>query len=323
MRALVSMLWLLALPACASGGEQPLRIATWNAEWLLLPGEYDALMADCLPEGRRARGDERALYCDLGTGRRWSEQDFGRLAAFAATVDADVVALQEVDGVGAAARLFPSHEFCFTARRHVQNVGFAIRRGLPHRCNRDYRRLGLEGGDVRWGADLTLFPGTPREFRLLAVHLKSGCTWDPLTAGRQPCEVLARQVPLLEAWIDARAGEGVPFMVLGDFNRQLGRERGPARDAAGRIVALWPEIDDGDPPGADLALAGAGLRPVACLPGEKSRPPIDHLLLGEKAARAMRDGSYRMWAYPAEPRGARWPDHCIRSVEIDAARLGR
>jgi endonuclease/exonuclease/phosphatase family metal-dependent hydrolase len=322
MRALIAIMGLLALPACASAAGEPLRIATWNPEWLLLPAEFDALMADCLPEGRRARGDERALYCDLGAGRRWSDADLDRLAAFAATVDADVVALQEVDGAAAARRLFPSHEFCFTARRHVQNVGFAVRRGLPHRCNPDYRRLGLEDGDVRWGADLTLFPGTKRELRLLAVHLKSGCAWDPLTAGRQPCETLARQVPILEAWIDARAREGAPFVVLGDFNRQLGREQGPARDGAGRTVAIWPEIDDGDPPGADLVNAGAGRRPAACRPGEKPRPPIDHLLLGGPAAEALRQGSYRMWPYPAEPRGARWPDHCIRSIELDTGRLG-
>jgi endonuclease/exonuclease/phosphatase family metal-dependent hydrolase len=323
MRGLIAMLWLLALPACATGGAEPLRIATWNAEWLLEPAEFDALMANCLPEGRRARGGDRALYCNLGTERRWSGQDLGRLAAFAATVDADVVALQEVDGAPPAARLFPSHEFCFTARRHVQNVGFAVRRGLPNRCNADYRELGLEDDDVRWGADLTLFPGTPRELRLLSVHLKSGCAWDPLTARRQPCEVLARQVPVLEAWIDARAREGVPFVVLGDFNRQLGRELGPARDGAGRPMAIWPEIDDGDPPGADLTNAGDGRRPAACRPGEKPRPPIDHLLLGEKAAAALREGSYRMWAYPDEPRGARWPDHCIRSIDIDTGRLGR
>ena len=323
MRGLMLAIGLLALPACAADGGEPLRIATWNAEWMLEPAEFDALMARCLPEGRRARGGERALYCNVGRERRWSEADLDRLAAFAATLDADVVALQEVDGPEVARRLFPAHDFCFTARRHVQNVGFAVRRGLPHRCNPDYRPLGLEEDDVRWGADLTLFPGTPRELRLLSVHLKSGCAWDPLTADRQPCGVLARQVPALEAWIDARAREGVPFAVLGDYNRQLGREQGPARDGAGRTAAIWPEIDDGDPPGADLTNPGAGVRPVACRPTDKPRPAIDHLVLGEKATAALREGSYRMWPYPAEPRGARWPDHCVRSVDLDTARLGR
>ncbi len=315
-------LCLAALPACAGDEGGTLRVATWNAEWLLEPAAFDALMEDCLRPGRRARGGERALPCDLGEGRRWSDADLDRLAAFAATLDADVIALQEVDGPAAARRLFPGHGLCFTARRHVQNVGFAVRPGLPFRCNPDYRPLGLEDDDVRWGADLSLFPGGPRELRMLSVHLKSGCAWDPLTANRQPCAVLARQLPPLERWIDDRAREGVAFMVLGDFNRQLGRERGPARDGAGRALAVWPELDDGDPPGADLTNAGEGLRPAACRPGEKPRPPVDHLLLGARAAAALRPGSYRMWAYPDRPRGARWPDHCVRSVELDPGRLG-
>lgn len=323
MRMLLAVLALFALPACAGEVREPLRLATWNAEWLVLPAEFDALLARCLPEGRRARGGERALYCNVGPERRWSDADLDRLAAFAATVDADVVALQEVDGVGAARRLFPAHELCFTRREHVQNVGFAIRRGLPFRCNDDYRALGLPEDDVRWGADVTLFPGTSRELRLLGVHLKAGCAWDPLTARREPCAVLARQVPVLEDWIDARAREGVPFAVLGDFNRQLGREQGPARDEAGRTVAIWPELDDGDPPGARLTNAGAGVRPAACRPGERPRPPIDHIVLGEAAAAALVPGSYRMWPYPREPRGARWPDHCIRSVVLDRGRLAR
>jgi endonuclease/exonuclease/phosphatase family metal-dependent hydrolase len=326
VRVTAALLCLLALPACAAPAPAPtatpLTLATWNAEWLLLPQDFDELMQNCVPSGVRAGGSERAVYCNLGAERRWNEADLDRLAGFAATIDADVIALQETDGVAAARRLFPEHEFCFTARQHVQNVGFAIRRGLPHRCNDDYRALGLANNDVRWGADITLFPGTAREIRLLAVHLKAGCAWDPLNANRDPCRVLSQQVPVLEAWIDARAAEGTHFAVLGDFNRQLGRERAPARDEAGRMIALWPEIDDGDPPGANLTNAGAAARPVVCRPGDPLRPPIDHLVLGETLAAALVDGSYRMWPYPTQPAGARWPDHCIFTVTIDTARLG-
>ena len=134
-----------------------------------------------------------------------------RLREFAAKLPADVIALQEIDGVDAARTIFPDHEFCFTKRRHVQNVGFAIRRGLKFRCNRDYQALGLPENDVRWGADLTIEPGTPRETRLLAVHLKASCNRDPLTSDRPDCRTLQRQVPVLEDWIDrrARAGRGL------------------------------------------------------------------------------------------------------------------
>jgi len=226
------------------------------------------------------------------------------------------VALQEVDGPPAASRLFPGWSFYFTARGHVQNVGFAVRPGLPHRCNADYRALGLPEDDARWGADLSLYPGDPREVRLLSVHLKSGCNRDPLTNGSDDCRLLQQQVPVLEAWIDARAADGVPFAVLGDFNRRFDREFAPGRDRTGRIVALWPELDDGAPPEADLFNPDDGRLTEACRQQDPVRPAIDHILLSASLGRGVVPGSFRMWAFPRGASGARWPDHCIRSVRV-------
>lgn len=311
MRAAVLVLLALAGPAAAA---ERLTLATWNLEWLMAPATFDALAADCLGNGRRAGGGERAIPCNIVPKARWSEADLARLAAFAKTLPLDVVALQEVDGPAAAARVFADHSFCFTKRRHVQNVGFAVRRGIPHRCNRDYRALGLADNDVRWGADVTLWPGTKRAIRLLAVHLKSACNRDPLTDPRPACRTLQQQVPALEAWIDRRAREGVAFAVVGDFNRRFDRERGAARDARGRIVAMWPELDDGEPAEADLLDAGADHGPVGCGTGHGARMPIDHIVLGRSLARRLVPGSFRAWDYPA---GRRWPDHCVLSIEVE------
>jgi len=121
-------------------------------------------------------------------------------------------------------------------------------------------------------------------------------------------------VPALEDWIDARAKAGEAFGVVGDFNRRFDREREAGRDAEGRIVALWPEIDDGDPPGADLVDPGAGRGAIGCNNGHGERMPIDYLILGERLARRLAPGSYRTWDYPA---GGRWPDHCVISIELN------
>jgi endonuclease/exonuclease/phosphatase family metal-dependent hydrolase len=299
-----------AVPAIAA---ERLTLATWNMEWMMRPEVFDALAPSCFGRDSRAGGSERAIPCDLVPGGRWSEADLARIRSFAATLPADVIALQEVDGADAARAIFPQHEFCFTSRRAVQNVGFAIRRGLAHRCNRDYRPLGLPGNDVRWGADLTLEPGTVNELRLLAVHLKASCNRDPLGSARDDCRTLQRQVPVLEDWIDRRARAGEAFGVVGDFNRRFDRERESARDAEGAIVALWPEIDDGDPPGADLVDPGAGRGAFGCANGHGERMPIDYLILGERLSRRLVAGSWRAWDYPA---GGRWPDHCVISIEL-------
>jgi endonuclease/exonuclease/phosphatase family metal-dependent hydrolase len=305
---------LAAAFACSATAAERLTLATWNLEWMMRPQVFDALAAKCYGRERRPGGGERSIPCDLAPKGRWGEEDLARLRAFAATLPADVVAMQETDGADAARAIFPQHEFCFTKRRQVQNVGFAIRRGVRFRCNGDLQALGLPEDTVRWGADVTLEPGTPREIRLLAVHLKASCNRDPLTADRDDCRLLQRQVPVLEGWIDQRAAAGDAFGVLGDFNRRFDREREPARDARSAIVAMWPEIDDGEPAGADLVNPGDGHGAVGCGNGHGERMPIDYLILGKRLAGRLVPGSYRVWDYPE---GGRWPDHCVISIDLE------
>lgn len=307
----------LALAFAGGASAERISIGSWNLEWMMTPATFDALAARCEDDRRYGRGGDRSIPCNLVPKGRWSDEDLARLRRFAATLAVDVVALSETDGPQAAAQVFPDRDFCFTRRRHVQNVGFAIRRGIPYRCNRDYRALGLAGNSVRWGADLTLYPGTPREMRLLAVHLKSACNRDPLTNARDDCRTLQQQVPVLENWIDQRARNGDAFAVVGDFNRRFDRERESARDADGRITAMWPELDDGEPAGADLVNAGADHGAVFCNNGHGARMPIDHLVLGRLLSRRLVPGSFRAWEYPA---GGRWPDHCLISIELDLER---
>jgi endonuclease/exonuclease/phosphatase family metal-dependent hydrolase len=305
---------LAAAFACSATAAERLTLATWNLEWMMRPQVFDTLAAKCYGRERRPGGVERSIPCDLAPRGRWGEEDLARLLAFAATLPADVVALQEIDGTDVARTIFPQHEFCFTKRRQVQNVGFAIRRGLRFRCNHDLQALGLPEDTVRWGADVTIEPGTPREMRLLAVHLKASCNRDPLTADRDDCRLLQRQVPVLEDWIDQRAAADDAFGVLGDFNRRFDREREPARDARNAVVAMWPEIDDGEPAGADLLNPGAGHGAVGCGNGHGERMPIDYLILGKRLAGRLVPGSYRVWDYP---QGGRWPDHCVISIELE------
>jgi endonuclease/exonuclease/phosphatase family metal-dependent hydrolase len=308
----------IALALASPGaGADPLRVGTWNLEWLMTPETFDALARNCLGKDQRAGGQDRSIPCDRVPKGRWSEHDLKRLRAFAADADLDVIAMQETDGREVAKRIFPDHVFCFTTRHNVQNVGFGVRRGIPHRCDRDYRALSL-GGDVRRGADLTLYPGTDRAIRLLNVHLKSACNSDPLSESRDACQTLQRQVPILEDWIDRRARAGNAFAVIGDFNRRFDIERETARNAQGQTVAIWPEINDGDPPGAELVNPGVEHGAVGCGNGFGARQPIDHFVLGRKLSRALVAGSYKVWDYR---HNQRWPDHCLLTIELEPERL--
>jgi hypothetical protein len=102
--------------------------------------------------------------------------------------------------------------------------------------------------------------------------------------------------------------------VVGDFNRRFDLERGAARDSGGALIAVWPEIDDGEPPGADLVDPGAEHGPVGCGNGHAKRMPIDYLILGQRLAARLVPGSYRVWDYPE---GGRWPDHCVISIDLE------
>jgi endonuclease/exonuclease/phosphatase family metal-dependent hydrolase len=292
--------WLLGLAAATTpAAELQLRLASWNLEWLVAPATAQAARLACLA------GHNASLPCDVALDLRRGSADFAMLAAYARQLDADVVALQEVEDAGTAARLFKRHDFCFTARHAAQNVGFAIRRGLPYRCGPDYTALSLADSSRR-GATLVLYPGTTAELHLLAVHLKSGCSREPLDAGTPACRTYARQLPVLADWLRQQREAGHRHAVLGDFNRELGD--GSADSLLGVLAA-------GLPAAALLQDAAAGSRFQSCHIGQTFTRYIDHLLLGRDSRLALLPGSFHRTRYAAaDVRRYRLSDHCPVSV---------
>ena len=100
-----------------------LKLSTWNMEWLTARrGTAGGLPADVTP---REAGD------------------YARLRWYAGVLDADVVALEEVDGPEMAARVFTPDRYRlhFTGDGVVQRVGFAVRAGLAFTANPDVTAL--------------------------------------------------------------------------------------------------------------------------------------------------------------------------------------
>ena len=287
-------------PAAAPAPAEWIRIATWNLNRL------HWRTGGALWRGAVAR----------------SPEDYRTLARYARVLDADVIAFQEVNGPRAAARVFPPRDYdLHFSGRHDSRYddiynGFAVRKGTFDRVvKRDHEALGLGSGSryqLRWGVDL-LVSKDGQELRLLNVHLKSKCFSKSLANPRsRACRTLARQVEPLEAWIDARWREGVPFVVLGDFNRELDRH--------GERDHLWAAIADGDPPGLVLHRLSAGRNP-ACWRGTSRhfRYPIDFFVFGARAWKRVDAGSFRQVVWTdadADPRRGLPSDHCPIAVDL-------
>lgn len=291
--AWVPMLSCLLLSACAPTGSHnrmaagTWKIASWNLEHL---AESDGL--GCRPR---------------------TEADYAALRAYAERLDADVIAFQEVENEAAAARVFPesAYTIVMSARPpsgrtgycerdasdgpmiREQKVGYAVRKGIAFERNADFSGLALGDPDLRWGVDITLAGQQP--LRLLAVHLKSGCS---AGSEKEPCPILFEQVPELVQWIAARRQEGVAFAVLGDFNRRLA--------LAGDTV--WKDLNQGAP----LVDAAEG-QASRCL--ERYPDFIDHIVLDAAAAARRVPASFEQFDYGVAE--VDHPsDHCPISVRV-------
>jgi endonuclease/exonuclease/phosphatase family metal-dependent hydrolase len=217
-----------------------------------------------------------------------------------------VVAFQEVDGAAAARAVFDPARFDVMTIDEdvVQRVGLAVRHGIIVERHADVAALDVEPAAVhrlRDGLDATLrFPDGAR-LRLLVVHLKTGCQTDPMEEPRRPqCVLLAAQWQVMADWARARAGEAVPFALLGDFNRVLDRP-----DAASALLEA----------AAPMVRVTAG-QSDPCWDGGAF---IDHIFLGGAARGWEVPGSLRVLRYGGAVTADRWrlSDHCPVSVRID------
>jgi endonuclease/exonuclease/phosphatase family metal-dependent hydrolase len=284
-RLLFLLLLLLASPALA---QPEIKLATWNIAWLTLkPANHPDLPPNLTP-------------------RR--ESDFALLRGYAQRLDADIVALQEIDGEAAAARVFDTRHYLIhlTDEADIQRPGFAIRRTLRVTRNPDLAALDIRAGarrSLRRGADVTVELPNGARLRLLSVHLNAGCREDPFERGPPECESLARQARIIAEWVAARRREGMAFAVLGDFNRRM-----TERDDFLRLV------EAGEP----LARPTAGFASPCWATARGGSPFISHMLLGGPARDWIVPNSLSVLVYAERDRAFRdrLSDHCPVSVRL-------
>ncbi|NHN88218.1 endonuclease/exonuclease/phosphatase family protein [Acetobacter sp. LMG 1627] len=259
------------------------RVTTWNMSWLTLRGAQDSSMpAD--------------VY-------RRTDADIAKLSGYAARLGSDVIAFQEVDGAGVAARVFqaPTYKIFITNDPVVQRVGVAVRNTLTVERHPDVTALNVYSAQaphpLRSGLDITVSDGKG-SLRILVVHLKTGCWDNPPDEQKHACPTLQSQFAVLSDWILERQDEGEAFAVLGDFNRRM---------------------TPGDPFFHELATSAPLLLTTAghaspCWGGEYF---IDHILLGGAAKNWLVPDSLRVMSYKHDGTSPKaLSDHCPVSVEL-------
>jgi hypothetical protein len=258
-----------ALPPAARAALAPLPYCNVH-NGMAFPPERCRAARDDWPRAARYAPDHPCR--DTADLAAWAayEQKLSALRTMFARLDREgigVVALQEVANAAAVGPILPPGWHVATTAelpgtpRIAQHVGVAWRPTVTLRALDAVTALadsGFPDRPLRPGLAFTV-DVNGLAVRMLVVHLKAGCRSRTIDAPLGPtdaqlpaaradaiasdCAMLRYQMPALEAWIDAHAG--VPFAVLGDFNRTLLRE--PPLDTARHRVRL-----DGSHPGDPL-----------------------------------------------------------------------
>jgi hypothetical protein len=265
-----------------------------------------------------------------------------------------VIAFQEVKSwevvEEALGRFAGEFGICVASHHAFQTVAFAWKKTVSSeagRCTSNHDLAIAENPEesdsshsVRPGLALELMiNGAPVTF--MNVHLKAGCA--NLVTGRgfagrkltdpdPACEILNRQVPVIEDWVEDVAGRSPRFVLLGDFNRRIDEEEkagiaaadvrtdgsdpaGPnTKDAWGRVKSsyFWQEITDGSP----------GLYQVPLTFLEKGcggHIGLDHIVISEPIRQMQRlPLSSRMVPVVKNPRQSiKTSDHCPRTTVLE------
>ena len=302
LRKCLLLIVLVPLPLIAAGiwsaretHSDELKLATWNMEWLVTPATAHAGRLAC------RLGKRSALPCDVVQTLARDSADLRRLAGYVRELNADVIAFQEVENAAIAAQVFRGYRICMTNGKGLQHVGFAVRPHVPHRCVPVVEALSLQGRN-RAAMSLRLAPDEPDAVELLAVHLKSGCSREPLDADTAACQLLQQQATVLGQWIAARSAGNQPFIVMGDLNRVA---------AAPQDDRFWELLH------AEAFEAAAQRLPFRnCFLGQPYRQFIDHILIDRQLLPRLGAKLQRQVFSNADVVRYRLSDHCPVSVYL-------
>jgi endonuclease/exonuclease/phosphatase family metal-dependent hydrolase len=260
------------------------------------------------------------LADDIGKGcKPRSEDDYAKLSAYAQTLNADIVALQEVQSEVALQRVFPASDWQYVVSTRPDNEAYecrgldglfstpqrtaiVIRKGVNYKKNDDFTELALDNPGLRYGTSISI---NNNQLTLLNVHMKSGCfVSDYSQSDRKACLTYQQQAPLLESWVNTQVENQQAMVVLGDFNHRL-------VDDGNRY---WQELSQEN---NQRILTSSMQNIQSCHP--KYKAPIDHIVTGPISTQWVVDGSQGIDAFGVEGEltyDDMLSDHCPISVTL-------
>lgn len=280
------MLILISLVTSAAINAEGILVASWNMRWL--------------------------TTTETDNNKR-TAQDFDRLKQIARSIDADIIALQEVENAETAFKVFgDEYEYYFSNRRNsLMRVGFAVRKDVVVIGSFVYEPLAIDG--MRYGVDITVSTKENKKLRFLNVHLKSGCFIEELPSRKRSCQIIERQAKVLREWTARRSEEGTPFMILGDFNRRLGVEE------SNNIVGVMSEINSAFQNRDNTLRTVAGAKKAKCWGGEYPEF-IDHFVIDPQMSTFIDGNAFRELAYPKDLHKKfkkKISDHCPIQLRLE------
>ena len=203
--------WLML--GCLIGNQaiaEPLTISSWNIEWL------------STNEAVNKFSDKR------------DQVDFDKLGTYFQSLNADVVAFQEVDDVNAIQRVAGDQYQILMSDRALpknsnrqfkevnQYTGFAVRKGVTLTDYADFPLETTSNSKLRFASYIVIETET-KPIHMLSVHLKAGCSG--AYKSNRDCSRLKEQAQQLNKWIKQRERNNEDYAILGDFNHNLAYSR--------------------------------------------------------------------------------------------------
>lgn len=272
----------VVLSACTTAAKQvPARITlgTFNMEWF----------GDNSPDDRKPRtGTDDAL-----------------LARLIRDMDADVLALQEIENAEALKRLLrllPEYRFILGSTGGKQHVGFLYRLPVEIDNVQELAAIAVEEGRTRAGLLVRCGIGQTH-WLMLVVHLKATSRADSTPALESRSRELRRlQATQIRVWADSvlEKTKEQNIIILGDWNDSP-RKKQSALDTLKSALRLTFLTSD------CMSCIYSGL------------PTIDHIVMSDSALRYVLHGTLRTVNFRAmlpDKEAQRVSDHCPVVIQI-------